>query len=468
MIDVAVWALPTVMTSGTLNAIDLDGRALTMLVTTGIITMFVCGLPPAWIATRTAVTAGLGYGGRTTAGSRATARLRAVLVVAEVGVSVALLVGAALITRSFIALTSVDQGYTPEGLISLRLGLPTAGYADADVGRAAMRDVGERIAALPGVTGVTIGGLPSDSGLMAFGALEIPGRAVVAGPPFIAPIHEVSESYFQVLRLPIRAGRAFVLDEISGAVIVNGRFANAYFAGMDPVGQRFRVGRGAWRTIVGVAADTLGDRERASRRFEFYYPIGQAADAARPVRRSSSIAQFHTVLMRTDSPDAIVPLLADAVHERDPSIVVWPADLVERLLAEAIARPRVAFVTILMFAGFGLVLAMVGLYGVLNHLVAQRRHEIGVRMALGAGTGNIQGLVMAHGLKLTCVGCALGLAAAWPMVRMMRSMFYEVAAADPAALITAVSIVSLTAVLACWAPARNAGRTNPVVLLRGE
>jgi putative ABC transport system permease protein len=468
VIDVALWALPEVMTAGTLNAIDLDGRALAMLVATGICTMLVCGLPPAWMATRTVVTKGFSHGGRRTAGSRMAGRLRTALVVTEVALSVALLVGAALITRSFLALTSIDQGYTPEGLVSLRVGLPASGYRDAATASGAMRDVVERIGALPEVAGVTLGELPSERSLMAFGALEFPGRAVTAGPPFVGPIHEVSGSYFQVLQLPIRAGRAFVADEIPGAAIVNERFAAAYFAGTDPVGRRFRIGKGAWRTIVGVAGDTLGDQERASRRFDFYYPLGQAADAARPVRRSSSIAQFHTLLVRSDRPAAVEPLLAAAVHDRDPSIVVWPPERVERIMADAIARPRVAFVTIIVFAGFGLVLAMVGLYGVLSHLVAQRRHEIGVRMALGAGTGNIRRLVLGHGLRLTAVGCALGLGTAWPMVRLMRSLLYDVAAADPASLTAAVALVSLTASVACWAPARNAARTNPVVLLRGE
>lgn len=468
VLQLAMLTLPDVMTRGTLNAIDLDTRALGMLVVTGLGTMVLCGVPPAWLATRVNVVSGLAHSGRTVAGSKFARRLRTTLAVSEVAMSVALIIGAAVITRSFLALTAVDHGYVPQGLVRLQLGLPAAGYADASVADEAVRDVTDRIRALPGVTGVTRGGLPSDSGLLAFGPLEIDGRPGVVEQRAVVPVHEVDARYFDVLRLPLRAGRAFIDQELPGAAIVNERFAATRFANEDPIGRRFRIGRGDWRTIVGVVGDTLGDRERASKRAELYYPVGQTKDVARAMRLSSSIAHFTTMIIRSPDPDAIVPLLSAAVHDRDPSIVVWRASLVERTLADAIARPRVVFATMAVFAVFGLVLAMVGLYGVLSHLVAQRRHEIGVRIALGAGTGDIRRMILRHGLRLAIVGIAVGLFAAWPLVRLMQSLLFEVSAADPLALAVAVVLVAATAALASWAPARNAGRTNPVELFRGN
>jgi predicted permease len=468
VLRVAVAALPDVMTTGTLNAIDLDARAWLVLVATDVGTMVVCGLPPAWLATRVSVASGIAHHGRATSGSPFARRLRLGLAVTEIAVSVALLIGAALITRSFVAMASASHGYTPQGLVSLRLGLPAAAYTDAAVAAGAMRDVARRIETLPGVAGVTIGGLPSESGLMAFGALEIDGRPGVVDPRAVVRIHEVDERYFDVLQLPIRAGRAFIAPEVAAAAIVNEQFATTHFGDEDPIGRRFRIGRGDWRTVVGVATNTLGDRERGSRRAELYYPLGQAEDAGRAVRRASSIAHFVTLLVRSENPAAIVPLLSGAVHDRDPAIVVRRTALVERMLADAIARPRVAFVTMLVFALFGLALSMVGLYGVLSHLVAQRRHEIGVRMALGARAADIRRLILGHGLALAAGGITLGFLAAWPMIRLMRSLLVDIADTDPAALTAPVLVVAVTALLASWVPARAAGRTSPVELFRGE
>lgn len=468
VLQVATIVLPTVMTSGTLNAIDLDARALGMLVVAGIGTMLLCGAPPAWLATRVSVSAGLVNTSRTVAGSSFARRLRATLAVAEVGMSVALIIGAAVITRSFLALTAVDHGYRPEGLVRLDLGLPASAYADGTMADAAIREITERLRSLPGVTGVTNGGLPSDSGLVAFGPLEISGRPGVAEQRAVVPVHAVDPDYFRVLHLPIRAGRAFLAEEIDGAAIVNERFAATRFPNEDPVGRRFRFGRGKWRTIVGVAGNTLGDRERGAQRAELYYPVDQANDVARAVRLASTIAHFPTLLVRSDNPSAVIPLLAGAVHDRDPAIVVWKTSVVEQALADAIARPRVVFATMALFALFGLVLAMVGLYGVLSHLVAQRRQEIGVRMALGAGVGDIRHMVVSHGLGLAAIGIGVGLCAAWPLVSLMRSLLFEVKGADPLAVTAAVVLVGVTAAVASWAPARRAGRTNPVELFRGN
>jgi putative ABC transport system permease protein len=466
VLQLAIAALPDVMTTGTLNAIDLDTRALWMLVATGVGTMLLCGVPPAWLATRVSVVSGLAHSGRTVAGSTFARRLRTTLAVSEVAMSVALLIGAAVITRSFIALTVIDHGYVPQGLVRLQLGLPAAGYKDADVADAAIRDVTERIRALPGVTGATRGGLPSESMLAAFGSLQIEGRPGVVDARAVVPVHEVDPHYFEVLQLPVRTGRAFLEHEIDGAAMINERFAATHFPAENPIGRRFRFGNGPWRTIVGVAGTTLGDQERGAPGAELYYPAGQADDAARPMRVASSIAHFSTVIVRSQNPAAVLPLLSGAVHDRDPSIVVWRTSLVERTLADAIARPRVVFATMAVFAVFGLTLAMVGLYGVLSHLVAQRRQEIGVRIALGAGTGDIRRMVLRHGLGLATVGIVLGVMAAWPLVRLMKSLLVEVTGADPLALIVAVALVGTTAALASWAPARRAGRTNPVELFR--
>jgi ABC-type antimicrobial peptide transport system permease subunit len=197
-----------------------------------------------------------------------------------------------------------------------------------------------------------------------------------------------------------------------------------------------------------------------------YYPVGGAADAYTMSRVASAIADFRTVLVRTSRPDALMASLADSVKSVDGSIVIWKTALVEHELADTIARPRVVFVLLCVFAGFGLLLAMAGLYGVLSCLVAQRRQELGVRLALGASASSLRRMVLGSGLSLCAIGMALGLAGAVPLMRVMKTLLFDVDVSDPLAISGAAVLLIVTAAFACWWPAREAGRTDPTVLLR--
>jgi predicted permease len=466
---VAVAALPDSMLDGSLNAIDLDGRALLFLLAAGVASVLLFGMPPAIIAARTSVAGVLGRDGRTTTGSRPARRFRGALAIAEVAVSVVLLIGAAVMTRSFIKLASADQGYNPSGLISLRIGLPAGGYRDVALRDLAARDIAERIASLPGVTGVTTGGLPTDNtNMVTFGKTEIDTRPGELGPQAFIPIHEVPPNYFSVLGIPIVAGRGLRSDDTADVMVVNQRLASKYFPSQSAVGHRFRTEGKAWRTIVGVVGDTRANNETGAGRAEFFCPIGAATDAARPVMGASAIADYRTIIIRAPRPDAVIGQLDDAVHERDKSIVIWKVALAEHLLGDAIARPRVVFAMMAVFAGFGLLLAMAGLYGVLSCLVAQRRQELGIRLALGASAAQVRRLVLGNGLSLTGAGVGIGVAASLPLVGAMRSLLYEVNPADPAAIVGAGTVLCATALVASWWPARDAGRIDPVDLLRRD
>lgn len=465
-IRVTVAALPETMTFRVLNAIDLDVRAVWFMAAAGIAAALVCGLPPALMAARTSIAGVFGSDPRVSTGSKQARRLRAILAVVEVAMSVVLLVGAAMMTRSFITLASVNQGYDTRGLISLQVGLPSVGYQSIPLRDEAAADIVTRIAALPGVSGVTVGGLPSDTVMVTMGKQEFSHRPGELTPQLMLPIHEVPPGYFSVLGLPFVAGRAFQPDDAEGSVIVNQRYAAKYFPNGNAVGGQFRMEGKSWQTIVGVVGNTLANRETGSGRVELFYPVGKAGNVMRPTNRASSVVDFRRFLVRAADPAQIIPQLAGAVHARDASIVIWKTTMVDHLLADAIARPRVVFVMMAVFAGFGLVLAMVGLYGVLSCLVAQRRQELGVRLALGAGTGDVRRLVLGHGLQLTAIGGGIGLLAAWPLVKAMRSLLYQVDPADPLALAGAAGVVVATALFSCWWPARDAGRINPLELLR--
>jgi hypothetical protein len=220
--------------------------------------------------------------------------------------------------------------------------------------------------------------------------------------------------------------------------------------------------------VVGVAADTHTGRDDGAKRPEVFVPIGGTSDAFRPSMTASTIAEYRTFLVRAPNSDvALTPLLA-GVHAYDATLVVWKTALVERLLADAIARPRVVFLMMAVFAALGLVLATAGLYGVLSCLVAQRRREIGVRIALGASPRQMRWLVLGNGLTLTAAGVAIGLSAAIPLVTLMRSLLYDVDAADSAALAGSAVLIGITGLIACWWPAQAAMRVSPVDLLRGD
>jgi putative ABC transport system permease protein len=465
-IRMTVAALPETMTFGVLNAIDLDVRVVWFMGAAGIAAALLCGLPPAVMAARTSIAGVFGSDPRVSTGSKQARRLRSVLAVVEVAMSVVLLVGASMMTRSFVALASIDQGYDTRGLIALQVGLPAVGYQSVPLRNEAAADIVTRIAAIPGVKGVTVGGLPSDMPMVTMGKLEFSHRPGELTPQAMVPVHEVPPEYFSVLGLPFVAGRAFRTDDPEGSVVVNERYAAKYFPNGNAVGGQFRMAGTSWQTVVGVVGNTLANRETGSGRLELFYPVGKAGNVMRPTNGASAVVDFRTFLIRTGEPEQVIPQLAAAVHARDASIVIWKTSLVDHVLADAIARPRVVFVMMTVFASFGLILAMVGLYGVLSCLVEQRRQELGVRLALGAGTSDVRSLVLGHGLKLTAIGGGLGLLAAWPLVRTMRSLLYQVDPADPLALAGATTIVVATALFSCWWPARDAGRIDPVELLR--
>jgi predicted permease len=463
----AVATLPASMTSETLNVIDLDGRALLFMMAGGAIAALSSGLAPALVATRTSIARVLGGSGRASS-SVAAHRFRVSLAVVEVAVSVLLLVGSALMARSFLNRALEDPGFDVTNLVSLRVGFPERGYLDAKARDRAALDLAARLEALGGGARSTVGGMPSDTDLISFGQFEFDHRPGIQTEPLAVPIHEVPPGYFEAIGLTLRRGRAFRDEDAASPVVVNERFAQRFFAGVDPVGRGFRVGGGAWRTIVGVAADTTAATDDGTRRLETYYPIGTSSDAYRPSRHASVVVDFRTVLVRAPQGRAAVPQLTRAVHAFDPALVVWKAAMVEDVLAEAIARPRAILLLMTVFAGVGLVLSTAGLYAVLAHLVSQRRREFGVRLALGASAAQVRRSVLGRGLTIASIGVAIGLAAALSLVGTMRALLYDLSPMDPVSVGAATLLVGGTALFACWWPARNAGRVDPSELLRGE
>jgi predicted permease len=432
-------------------------------------TLLAFGVPPALMATRASIATMLTQQSRSSTGSPAARRFRAALVVIEVAFSIVLLVGAALMTRSLLKLQAIDIGMDPEGLIAMRLALPSRGYEDPQARDAATAEIVRRARLQPGVTAASAGHLPPIESLITVGPLEFADRPL--GPEkrksVVLRVYSVWPGYFTAAGIRLLEGREPAERDVEGATVVSQNFAEQHWPGRSAVGARFRVGTHPWRTIVGVAAEVRQMSEiDDSGQQELYYPHDQVSGVMHRAEAASTIAEYRTVLVRAASPAAIGRQLTRVVHEVDPRIVVSSTRLVAHQFADAIARPRIVFLMMAVFAGVGLVLAAAGLYAVLSYLVSLRQREIGVRLALGASPRDIARLVFGRGLGLATIGLVLGLGAAAALVKVMQTLLYEVAPSDPTAIAAAVTLIVVTAMTASILPARRAMRIDPVNLLR--
>lgn len=473
VVRVTVASLPEAMTISSLNAIDVDGRALMFLLVTAVLTVFVFGLPPAFVSARATVAEALRRETRSSTGSVAARRVRSGMAVAEIGLSIVLLVGAALMTRTMMQLQAIDTGIDTKNLLVTDLALPAPQYTDVAARGVIVNALLDRLRRDPDIVSAGAGTIPPTTTVVTMGRLEFGDRPGETTEGKLLRVFDVWPGFFEAAGIRVLDGRGFRSEEVEGAVIVADAFAREHWPAGGAVGQRFRVGaEGQWRTVVGVAADVRGrapvDLSGESEGGHIYYPFDQVTGVWRAVRPASRIAEYRTIVVRARTPDAVATRLADLVHAVDAQIVVGRTRLVEQQFADEIARPRIVFVMMAAFAGVGLVLAVAGLYGVLSHLVAQRMREMGIRLALGATPRDIGRAIMGSGLTLAAVGVALGLAASLGLVGLMRSLLYEVEPFDPAAIGAVCVLLIGSAMAAAWWPARRAMAANPVVLLRDE
>jgi putative ABC transport system permease protein len=471
-IKAALAVMPSDMVTASYNPVALDGRVLGVTIVIGLATALLFGLPPALVASRASVTDVLRRDSRSSTGSALSRRLRSALVVAEVSLSIVLLVGAALMTRSFVKLQAVDKGLDPTGLIAMRVSLPKAGYEDAATRDRFVADAMDRIRKVPGVIGVTTGAVPPEMDAVRIGQIEFAQKPGDKTPMQFMPAYEVPPNFFATLGITLTNGHTFGEGDPEGAVIISENFAHKYWPAGQAIGGHFRWANDeAWLTVIGVAATVrqgaLADSGRKDAA-QMYIPIGQGAKLARPVGPSSTIADSRTIVVRAVNPAAVIAALPQAVHDVDPHVVIGKRSLVEHLFADAIARPRIVFLMMSVFAIFGLVLAAAGIYGVLSCLVSQRLREIGIRLALGASPRQVGRLILQNGMGLTMAGLAAGIGMALMLVRVMRTLLYEVEPSDPVSVAIVAGVLLATAFLASWRPARRAMRVDPVSLLRED
>jgi putative ABC transport system permease protein len=420
------------------------------------------GLLPAILATRTDPHESL-KGDARTGGSRGGRRVRHVLVVAELSLSVVLLLGAGLLMRSFLNIQRVDRGFDSSGVLTMRLTLPRDRYP-GDAAGAFFDRLSERLAALPGVRAVSAASQFPPSAMLSTQFRLEKGAADGQTLPTTL-ITTATPSYFETLRVPLRAGRGLSAGDrldTPPVAMINQAFATRYLAGADPIGQRLALGspdqQRPWTTIVGVVADYRNSGVTQPVRPEIYIPV----------RQQTAWNQLF-MLVRTDGPPiSLLPSARQTVSALDPEQPVYLTQTLDEALATSSFQQRISALLLSIFAGVALVLAAIGIYGVMSYAVTARTQEMGVRLAIGAQRRDVIWLVLGQVLRLSAIGLAIGIGVVVVAGRALEGLLFGVRAADPATIAIVSLLLGAVAIIAAWAPASRASKTDPIQALRTE
>jgi putative ABC transport system permease protein len=448
-----------------LQTMDLQAgvspRVLLWTFVLSLLAGLVVAVLPAVYATRTDPHDSLKADGRS-GGAAAGSRVRSALVVAEIAIAVVLLIGAGLLMRSFAKIHAVDPGFQADGVLTMRLTLPREKYQGERVNGFFDR-LEERIGAIPGVRSVAAASQFPPMG--AFDTQFTLERDAAAGSVTSAQITVATPRFFQTLGIPLRGGRTFADSDRLDAprvAVVNQAFADRYLGGGNPVEQRIRIGDpGRPRplvTIVGVAADTRNMGRTSPVRPEIYIPV-----------RQQTVWNQLFFLVSSDTDSArLLPAVREAVRSIDPEQPIYAVRTLEDVVAESAFQQRAAAVLTSIFGAVALVLAAVGIFGVMSFSVSARTQEMGVRLAIGAQPRDVVWLVLRQVLRLTGVGLAIGVAVLLAAGRMMTGLLFGVAPTDPLTIAAVSLVLAVAALAAAWVPAWRAGKVDPIQALRYE
>src|SRR3954471_19352208 len=452
--------------------VTLDAGALTFTLVIGLLTGAVFGLAPLLHLSADATSMALKEGGtRTTAGAGRN-RVRRGLVAAEVALAVALVLGAGLLLRTVMNLSSVDTGFNRSKLVTLAITLPSAKYAKSDDVKAFYTRLLDQLRATGGVQSVTaMTGLPP---LRQVDANDTTMEGYVAPPdgPFnnIDYYQIVASGYVEAMGIPVVEGRAFApTDTLNPTVMVNQTMARTFYKDRSPIGRRVKPSGPPsanipWYTIIGVLKDVKQGGVDKKTGTELYFNFDQRA-ALNPAFNPGTM----NIVMRTSQPvESLAGTIHAAVASLDPALPVVKLQSMEDVFADAIGRPRLLAQLLGLFAGLALLLAAIGSYGVLSYMVSERRREIGIRMALGADRASVLRMVLGQGLTLTLAGVRVGLTAAFGMNRLLASLLFGVRPTDPLTIVVVVLLISGVALIACYFPVRVATGVDPMIVLRDE
>jgi putative ABC transport system permease protein len=445
-----------------IGVIGVDARVLGFTCALTVAAGLLFGALPALRSSQTALTEALKEGSRTLGGSLGSQRMRAMLIVSQVALTVVLLTGAGLLIKSFVRLQQTPLGFRPERLLTARIALPRSAYSTPQQRQIFARRLIEEIRRQPGMQEAALtSSLPYTTGNPGYGVLMNGVEQAGPGMP-IANFRSVSPDYFRVLGVSLRAGREFSdadHEHTPMVVIINETMAERYWPNADPIGQRIKetANRAVWREIVGVVGSVRHSGRGAEPRPEMFVPWNQVPASAL------------NVAVRTQVEPASVGItLRRAVATIDSNLPVFEVLTMEERLSESVAQPRFHATLLVIFAALALVMAVVGLYAVMAVSVAQRTHELGIRVALGARRRDVIGLVLRQGIKLVSLGIVVGLAGAWALTRVLTTLLYEVKPTDPLTFVAVPVLLIAVAILACWLPAHQAASVDPLTALRYE
>jgi len=434
--------------------LDTSVLAYTLGITLGVGVL--TGLVPALAALRTGLHETLKEKGRST-GSRGQRRVRGILIVAEIAAAMVLLIGSSLLIRTFLHLASANLGFEPKGVLTLKVAPSPRKYPDTAKMAAFYTTILANAQAIPGVQGAALGdGLPLIGTASAAGiSFEGYPQPPAGGRPSL-PVAGVSTAYFDALKIPLLRGRLFTASDREHAAVVNQAFAQEFFPGEDALTKRISIGsQNRWRDIVGIVGNVKQQGRRPVDPFAIYLPLGE------------SFAPETFLILTSSLPTSrLIAAATKAVQAADPAQPVFDVSTMEERLSESLSTQRANMTLMGVFAALAMILATVGIFGVIAYFVNSRLHEIAIRIALGASARTVTGMVLRHGMALAAGGIVAGIVGALILTRTLGSLVEGIGTNDPASFVAAAMLFGVAAALACSIPARRASRVDPMVALR--
>jgi putative ABC transport system permease protein len=455
-----------------LSEVNISGGVLIFAFLLSIATGILFGLVPALQASGINQVASLREGSRGSGSSRSHTRISRFLVISEIALSLILLVGAGLLLRSFWQVLQVQPGFNPHGVTTAQIWIPvpndpsTDPYRPPDKRAALLREFVRRVSTIPGVEGVAIGGansLPLGAARNGF-PFKIEGRAEDSERAPLAEFANVSPTYFDILGTPLIQGRVFTESDDTNTqrvAVIDQTLANRYWSGQSPLGQHIQFGqidpKNPWVTIVGVVGNIKSDGFDAPTAPHIYLSTYQG-----PPYSSVLFLRTHA------NPGTLGDRIRSEVQSVDSNLPLFGVRTMDEVVARSMAERRFALEILGVFACIALLLAAIGIYGVMSYSFSRRIHEIGIRVALGAQSADILSMVLREGMQLVLLGLAAGLVGAVVLTRFLRTLLFDVTSTDPIVFTSIAALLAAVALFACYIPARRATHVDPLVALREE
>jgi len=467
---IATWGTTVVAAAGSkinpmFQDIHLDTRCLAFTVGVSILTGFIFGLAPALQISKPNLAESLKETGRGSGPAASRNRLRSGLVISEIAMTLVLLVCAGLLIRTVARLRNVDAGFNANNILAMNIGLPAAKYPKPENVIAFNKEIVERITALPGVKAAgTTSVLPLSANFDGRG-LAVEDHPKPRGEEITVDLYVTTPGYLQAMEIPLLSGRMITDQDTKDSpnvALINKTMAAQLWPNQDPLGKRIKFPGNdknpqPWRTIVGTVSDVS------------QYALDKAPPMQIYLPHSQFPTSLNSIVVRTQNePSAIIGAIRREIQAVDKDQAVFNVTTLEQLIRDSILIRRFFMLLLLVFAALALILAAVGIYGVMSYVASQRTYEIGIRMALGAQANDVLKLIMGNGMALTLIGIVAGLAGAFALTRLMAGLLFGVSATDAITFLSVSVGLTLVALLACYIPARRATKVDPLVALRYE